>query len=134
LQVDYTAWYQRRYRTRLIGQFNVSYDDTDSDDYAYLETWGWSQSLILKSEMSAALPWESLGQPWFWKIYLNYNDFLDQSKMAIGFKRYFEVGAGLDWQWNIKPLDWFGVRTVGLRAGYVFDKDLEGYNIGLTFQ
>ena len=134
LQVDYNAWYQRRYRARLLGQYNVSYDDTDSEDYAYLDTWGWSQSLILKSELAAATRWHSLGRPWLWKIYMNYNDFLDQSTKAIGFTRYFEVGVGLDWEWNIVPFDWFGVRTVGLRAGYVFDKNLEGYNIGLTFQ
>jgi len=134
LQAEYKHWIKRRYRTQFLAHYNLNYSDTHSQEFEHLNTWGWSQTLVLKSEISTKLNWHSFNRPWRVKAYLNYHDFINQSELALGFTHYFELGGGMSWEWNIKPLDWFGLKSVGLSAGLIFGDTLEGFNIGLTGQ
>ncbi|MCG8537158.1 MAG: hypothetical protein MI808_18850, partial [Pseudomonadales bacterium] len=59
-------------------------------------------------------------------------NYLDQSKSALGFRYLNEVGVGLDWDMHIKLFGWFGWRYLGIRAGYTFGDDVQGFNVGIT--
>jgi hypothetical protein len=60
--------------------------------------------------------------------------FLNQEKQALGFKYYFDVGAAVSYEINIKALDWFGLRYLGFRVGAILGADVSGYTLGLTFR
>ncbi|MBA57503.1 MAG: hypothetical protein CMK89_23885, partial [Pseudomonadales bacterium] len=76
--------------------------------------------------------WHWGGHSWDWNAYYSHNHYLDQAKDALGFTYINEVGLGLEWDMHIKPLDWFGWRFLGLRAGYSFGDDVRGFNVGLS--
>jgi len=71
-------------------------------------------------------------RPWRWNVYANHTNFIDQSNAALGYTALFEFGTGLEWRLNVKPLDWFGWQFIGVRAGVITSRDVEGFNIGLT--
>ncbi len=133
LEAVYDHWWQKN-RLELTGQYNLSYTDTFSSSNRYLDTHGWSNTALVKLRLSGPTAWESYGRSWRWVSYINHTSFLDQEKFALGFTNYFEVGVGLDYEWNIKPLNWFGLRTIGLKAGALIGDDMDGYTVGLTFR
>ena len=59
---------------------------------------------------------------------------MNQAKEALGFRYYFEVGAGISYEINIRPLNWFGLRFIGFEAGLIRGDDVKGYAIGITFK
>lgn len=116
----------------VLARYNVMYTDAFSEENAILDTWDWSHSVFIKATLSGPTDWHLLKQKWFWNTYYSYNNYLDQSKDALGFRYLHEIGVGLDWDMHIKPLDWFGWRYIGIRAGYTFAEDVSGFNIGLS--
>ena len=62
----------------------------------------------------------------------DYRRVITQNKVSLGYTGLFEVGTGLEWNINIKPLDWFGWESVGFSVGVITSRHVEGYNIGLT--
>jgi len=86
----------------------------------------------LKSRYSGPTNLTTYGRAWRWLLYANHINFLTQDKFSLGYTSLFEFGAGMEWRMNIKPLDWFGWQMLGLRAGVITSKNVEGFNVGLT--
>jgi len=133
LDALYTRWYGE-YRVNLNANYNLIYTDSISEDNPLLDTHAWNRTAQLKSDITGATKFITGGRPWRWHAYLNYTNFLSTDELSLGYTNLIDIGGGLDWQLNIKPLDWFGWRSVGLRAGVTFGKDLEGYTLGMTAQ
>ncbi len=131
VDVLYSNWGERL-GVDLLGRYNLMYTDAFSEGNAVLDTWAWSQSVFLKGTLSGPTNWHWRQQNWFWNTYYSFNTYLDQSKSALGFRYLHEVGVGLDWDMHIKPLDLFGWRYIGIRAGYTFADDVQGFNVGIT--
>lgn len=132
LDTLYHTWIAPNHKLELTGQFNVLYTDSFSIDNPALDTYSWNQALMVKSQISGPTQWHAFGRRWFWKAYFSHNNYLDQPKEALGFRYLNELGSGLEWEINVKPMDWFGWRFIGLKAGYSFGDDVSGFNIGFT--
>ena len=131
VDILYDRWYGD-YQLEVTGQYNAIYTDTTSDDNEFLDTWAWSQTAQLRTRLSGPTNWRHKGRPWRWQGYLNYTDYLDLEEQALGYTRTVELGVGLEWQMNAKPLDWFGWKYLGWRAGFIGGDDVRGFNIGMT--
>ena len=68
--------------------------------------------MVLTARWSGPTRLESAGRPWRWNAFANYTNFLSQKKLSLGFRYYAELGIDLDYEWNLKPLDWFRIRYV----------------------
>lgn len=130
----YDHWFGQQHQIELNAQYTAAYSDSYDSSHDHLSFWAWNQNVQIKTRLSGPTPWQTANRKWRWNGYLNHTNFLDQDKSAIGFKYYYEFGGGLDWEWNSKPLNWFGLRYLGIRAGYIKGDDVEGANIGLTFR
>ena len=133
LDALYTRWYGE-YKIDLNALYNITYSDSVSEDNPILDTHAWDRTVQLKSAISGATKFVTAGRPWRWNAYLNYVNFLSINELSLGYRGLVDIGGGLDWQVNIKPLDWFGWRSVGLSAGVILGKDVEGFNVGMTAQ
>lgn len=133
LEADYFYWVED-YKVSALAQYSLNYTDSSSLESAHLNSHDWSQAVILKTNLRSPTGWKTDNRPWLWMIYANYTDFLDQSKFSLGFTHFYEVGVGIDWEWRIKPLNWFGLRAVGIKAGYIKGDGVTGYNLGLTMR
>jgi|GEM_PF-1701501 len=131
VEVDYSRWYGL-YRLSALGQYHLSYTDTYSPNRPILDTWSWDQLVQVKTELSRRTGWQFDARDVYWQVFLNYTDFLDQPKTALGFTYHYHLGAGVEWELNVKPLNWFGFRSLGVKAGYLFGDDVSGYNLGFT--
>ncbi len=120
-------------RLEISGQYTAAYTDTFDSSDELLDTWSWSETLLLKARFSGATGWASSGRSWRWNTYVTHTRLLGLDKVALGFTRFTEVGAGLDYEWNIRPLDWFGLRFLGFKAGVIFGDDITGFSAGLSF-
>jgi len=133
IEAIYHQWHGE-YKTELNGQYHLIYTDSFSEDNPYLATYDWNDSLNIGAKISGPTPFKTLSRPWRWQTYANYTNFLNNNEFALGYNQLIEVGAGLDWQINIKPLNWFGWKSLGIKLGVIFGDDVEGYNFGLTAQ
>jgi len=131
LDVIYNRWYGDS-EVELTGHYSAIYTDTTSDDNKFLDTWAWSQTAQLRGRLLGPTDWTLRGRPWRWLAYANYTNFLDLDEQALGYTSTLEFGVGLEWQMTIKPMDWFGWRSIGWRAGYITGDDVSGFNVGLT--
>ena len=131
LEALYTRWYGN-YQLQLSAQYHLNYTDSFSEDNPILDTEAWNDTAQLKTMFGGPTRLSSAGRPWRWNAYANYTDFLSHNEAALGYNSYLEVGAGLDWELNIKPLDWFGWQYLGIKAGLIVGDDVEGYSVGLT--
>ena len=127
----YSQWLGEN-KLEVDARFNLIYTDSISGDNSILNTIAWSQTAQLKFRYSGPTSMVSRGRPWRWQVYVNHTNFLSQDKSSLGYTGLFEVGAGLDWQLNIKPMDWFGWQSVGISFGVIGSRNVEGYNVGLT--
>lgn len=121
-------------RIELSGTYMLAYTDTFDASNAVLDTFGWSHTGIFKARWSAPTKLTTQGRHWWWNTYYNHVNFIGQEKLSLGFKYYNEVGVGLDYEMNIKPLDWFGLRYIGIKLGGIFGDDVVGGSAGLTFR
>jgi hypothetical protein len=133
VELAYNRWFDD-YRLEYSGHYTLAYTDTFDATAELLETSDWSQIAFARFRVSGPLDYQTWGRPWRWNAYLSHTNFLDQEKEALGFSYYYEVGAGVDWEANIKPLDWFGIRLIGLRLGVITGDDVDGFNVGLTMR
>lgn len=131
LEALYTRWYGN-YQLQLSAQYHLNYTDSFSEDNPVLDTEAWNDTAQLKTMFGGPTRLSSAGRPWRWNAYANYTDFLSHNETALGYDSYLEVGAGLDWELNIKPLDWFGWQFLGIKAGLIVGDNVEGYSVGLT--
>lgn len=127
----YSRWYGDN-RLELAAQYNLIYTDVFSPDNPVLSTIAWNHTAQFKSRYSGPTGLTTDGRFWRWNGYANYTTFMSQNTLSLGYKNFFEVGAGLEWEMNIKPFDWFGWQSVGLRAGAIIGRDIDGFNVGLT--
>jgi len=129
----YFRWYGQK-KLELKAEYHLIYTDSFSDDNPYLATYDWNDAIKLEAKYSGKTPLNTLARPWRWHVYTNYTNFLSHSEQSLGYTQLIEVGTGLNWQMNIKPLDWFGWQSLGIRIGFIYGEDVEGYNFGLTAQ
>ncbi len=131
--IDALYWYwYNNYRLEVSAHYNMIYNYAFSKDNPILNTNAWSQTAQIKSRISGPTSLITSSRPWRWQIYINNTNFINQSKTSLGYTSLFEIGTGLEWQLNIKPLNWFGWQYVGISAGIITSKNVEGFNIGLT--
>lgn len=131
LEALYTRWYGN-HQLQLTAQYHINYTDSFSEDNPILDTEAWNDAATLKAILSGPTRLTSTGRPWRWNTYANYTNFLSTNQAALGYDSYLEVGVGLDWEMNIKPLDWFGWQFLGIKAGVIGGENIEGYSVGLT--
>ncbi len=131
--LDALFWYWHNdYRLELSGHYNLIYTDSFSEENPILDTYAWNQTAQIKSRLSGPTSLTLKSRPWRWVAYANHTNFLTQDKTSLGYTALFEVGTGLEWQLNIKPLDWFGWQYIGISVGVITSRNVEGYNVGLT--
>lgn len=133
LELDWQHWFNR-YQWRLSGQYNLAYTDFYSEKSPHLDTWGWNAIAFAKARLSGATPWQTWQRDWRWFAYSNYTNYIDQPKSALGFTRFLETGLGIELMLNLKPLDWFGFRAIGFKAGYIVGDNVTGFNIGMVMR
>ena len=127
----YTRWYGN-YQLQISAQYHLNYTESFSEDNPILETEAWNDAAQIKAIFAGPTRLTSAGRPWRWNTYANYTNFLSTNKTALGYDSFMEVGVGLDWEMNIKPLDWFGWQFLGIKAGVIGGENVEGYSVGLT--
>ena len=127
----YSRWYGDN-RLELSAHYHLIYTDAFSEDNPVLETQAWNDVIQLKSRYSGPTNLTSIGRAWRWQVYANHTNFISQNKISMGYTSLFEIGAGLEWRMNIKPLDWFGWQMLGIEAGVITSEHVEGYFLGLT--
>jgi len=131
--IDALYWYwHNNYKLELSAHYNLIYTDAFSEDNSILNTYSWSQTAQIKSRISGPTSLITSARPWRWQLYANHTNFLSQDKTSLGYTGLFEIGTGLEWQLNVKPLDWFGWQYIGLSAGVITSRNVEGFNVGLT--
>lgn len=131
--IDALYWYwQKDYKLELSAHYNLIYTDSFSEDNPLLDTYSWSQTAQLKSRLTGPTTLTMSARPWRWVGYANHTNFLSQDKTSLGYTGLFEIGAGLEWQLNMKPLDWFGWQYIGFSAGIITSRNVDGFNVGLT--
>lgn len=132
LEAAYDRWFDSG-RLEVTGQYTAAYTDTFNGTTDGLDTWGWNETALMRVRYSRPTGWHTRNKPWRWNTYATHTSFLGLEQQALGFNAYTEVGVGLDFELNIRPLDWFGLRFLGLKAGYIFGDGVEGVSVGLSF-
>jgi len=131
--IDALYWYwHKKYKLELSAHYNLIYSDSFSEDNPILDTHAWNSTAQVKSRISGPTSLTTKSRPWRWQAYVNHTNFISQDKRSLGYTGLFEIGTGLEWQLNIKPLDWFGWQYIGFNVGIITSRNVEGYNIGLT--
>ena len=131
--IDALFWYWHdNYKLELSAHYNLIYTDSFSDDNPILDTHAWNSTAQLKSQISGPTSLTMKARPWRWLAYANHTNFLTQEKTALGYTGLFEIGTGLEWQLNVKPLDWFGWQYIGFSVGVITSRNVDGFNVGLT--
>ena len=128
----YDRWFDSD-RVELSAQYTAAYTDTFNGSDEALDTWGWNETTLLRAAYSWDSGYRSNGRPWRWRAYGSHTQFHGLNNDALGFTYYTELGMGLDYEWNIRPLDWFGLRFIGFKLGFIFGNDVEGFSAGLSF-
>ena len=131
LDALYSRWYGDD-KLELSAQYNLIYTDAFSEDIPVLSTYDLNHTAQLKSRYTGPTNLISLGRPWRWQAYANYTNFISHDEAALGYQSLVDFGGGLEWEMNIKPLDWFGWQMLGIRAGLIYGDNVEGYKFGLT--
>jgi hypothetical protein len=132
LEAAYDRWFDSG-RLEIGGQYTAAYTDTFNGSIDSLNTWGWNETALARVRYSDATNWFTRSKPWRWNTYATHTRFIGLDPQALGFSAYTEVGVGLDFEVNIRPLDWFGLRFIGLKAGYIFGDGVDGFSVGLSF-
>ena len=132
-QLLYDRWFGQR-QLEIDGTYTTAYSNSFNESDDRLGTSGWSDTFVALVRFSGPTDWLMRERRWRWNVYAFHANFLDQPRRALGFKYYHEIGAGLDYEWNLKPLNVFGLRYVGLRAGVIVGNDVDGWNLGFTFR
>ena len=131
--IDALYWYWRDdYKLELSAHYNLIYSDSFSEDNPILNTHAWNSTAQLKSRISGPTSLTTKARPWRWQAYVNHTNFITQDKKALGYTGLFEIGTGLEWQINVKPLDWFGWQYIGFNVGVITSRNVDGFNVGLT--
>jgi len=131
--IDALYWYWHdNYKLELSAHYNLIYSDSFSEDNPILNSHAWNSTGQLKSRISGPTSLTMKARPWRWQAYANHTNFITQEKTALGYTGLFEIGTGLEWQLNVKPLDWFGWQYIGFNVGVITSRNVDGFNVGLT--
>ena len=132
LDALYSRWYGDN-RLELSALYNLIYTDSFSEDNPVLNVDNEvNHTVQFKSRYTGPTSLVSEGRPWRWQAYANYTKFISHNNRSLGYTGLFDFGGGLEWEMNIKPLDWFGWQMLGLRAGIIYGDNVDGYKFGLT--
>ena len=132
LEAVYDRWFDTD-RLELKGQYTAAYTDTFNRSNSLLDTSGRNETVLVQARYSDVTGWTFRDKPLRWNTYAIHTHFLGLDQKALGFNAYSEIGVGLNYEINIRPLDWFGLRFLGLKAGYIFGDGVEGFSVGLSF-
>jgi hypothetical protein len=127
----YSRWFNDN-RLELMAGYNLNYTDSISGDDSVLNTNAWNQTAMIKVRYSGKTNLVTDGRLWRWNVYVDHTKFLSFDKASLGYTGLFEIGTGIEWHMNIKPLNWFGWQSVGINFGVITSRNVEGYNFGLT--
>ena len=131
--IDALYWYWHDdYKLELSAHYNLIYSDSFSEDNPILDTHAWNSTAQLKSRISGPTSLTTKARPWRWQAYVNHTNFITQDKKALGYTGLFEIGTGLEWRLNVKPLDWFGWQYIGFNVGVITSRNVDGFNVGIT--
>ena len=131
--IDALYWYWRdNYKLELSAHYNLIYSDSFSEDNPIINTQTWNSTAQVKSRISGPTSLITKARPWRWQVYANHTNFITQDKAALGYTGLFEIGTGLEWQLNVKPMDWFGWQYIGFNVGVITSRHVDGFNVGLT--
>ena len=131
--LDALYWYwHSNYKLELSAHYNLIYNDSFSEDNPILNAYAWNSTGQLKGRLSGPTTLTTKSRPWRWQVYASHTNFLTQDKSALGYTGLFEVGTGLEWRLNVKPMDWFGWQYIGFNVGVITSRNVEGFNAGLT--
>ena len=131
--IDALYWYWHdNYKLELSAHYNLIYTDSFSEDNPILNSHAWNSTAQLKSRISGPTSLTTSARPWRWLAYVNHTNFITQNKSSLGYTGLFEIGTGLEWRLNIKPLDWFGWQYIGFNVGVITSRNVDGFNVGLT--
>ena len=133
LEADYVRWFGQG-KMELSGRYNFIHNQAISEDNPILDADTWNRTSLIKGAYSNETSLMSQGRPWRWMVYASHTNFITINKSSLGYTGLFELGTGLEWHLNIKPLDWFGWQSVGLKLGVITSRDVEGINFGLSAQ
>lgn len=133
LEALYTRWYGD-HKLDLSAVYHLIYTDAYSDDNPVLDTHDLNDAAKLASTYSGPTSLVTAGRPWRWNVYAAFTTFISHDELALGYDDLLEIGGGLDWHLNLKPLDWFGWQTLGVSAGLIVGENVEGFKVGLTAQ
>jgi hypothetical protein len=132
LEAIFSRWYGDN-RLELTALYNLIYTDSFSDSNPALNADDvLNYTAQLKSMYSGPTALMSAGRPWRWLVYANYTKFISHSNASLGYTGLFDFGGGMEWEMNIKPLDWFGWQMLGIQAGIIYGDNVDGYIFGLT--
>lgn len=130
----YDRWFDDSGRLELGGTYTAAYTETFNTTNDLLEVDGTSHTVVLRARYSGSTGWITANRPWRWNVFSTYTNFADQPKTALGFTYYYTIGAGVSYELNLKPLNWFGLRFVGLQGGVIFGDDVDGWTFGISFK
>ena len=125
-------YWHNNYRMDLSAHYNLIYTDSISDDNPILDHHAWNSTIQLKSRISGPTSLTTKARPWRWMAYANHTNFMTLDSSALGYTGLFEIGTGLEWQLNLKPLDWFGWQYIGISVGVITSRNVDGFSVGLT--
>jgi hypothetical protein len=133
VEAIYDRWYGQQ-RVELTGLYNLGYTELDSATDERFDASGWTRTAVFRGRLSGPTRLSTEGRNWRWTAYLNHTRFPGQDKGALGFRYYSEIGVGMSWDWNIKPLDMFGLRAIGFGGGLIIGDDVRGATLGFSFK
>ena len=131
LEAAYIRWYGQG-KLEMSGRYNFIHNQSISESNPILDADTWNRTSMLKGMYSNQTSLMTKGRPWRWLVYASHTNFITINKSALGYTGLLEIGTGLEWHLNIKPLDWFGWQSVGIKLGVITSRDVEGINFGLT--
>jgi len=132
LEAIFSRWYGDN-RLELSALYNLIYTDSYSEDNPVLNVDNVvNHTAQLKSMYSGPTTLMSAGRPWRWLAFANYTKFISHRSVSLGYTGLLDFGGGMEWEVNVKPLDWFGWQMLGIQAGIIYGDNVDGYIFGLT--
>ncbi|SET19825.1 hypothetical protein [Thalassotalea agarivorans] len=133
IDIEYERWLKFGL-LEIEAQYASSTTKTEDKINAFLNFNESIQTLTAQARWNAPTSLELFDLTWDWHTYYKHTHFLNLNRNAIGFNYFHEIGIGADYQWNIKALNLFGVRYIGIRSSVLFGDDVEGVSTEIYFK
>jgi hypothetical protein len=131
-ELKYDRWLKLQ-RVVVIGHVIYGYTRTFDESDAQLAASGDMTVLDVEGRWTGPTGLRLQGLPVRWKLVGGYTELLDAEKDSLGFRRFLEYGGGADLALDVKVLDLFNLRYLGLIFTGIVGDDVTGWSFGLTF-